>query len=192
MKVMKIGNYTNQYSTDKAKQPNNPNFGIANARTFREPVMSRLGGFLRQACSVFDNVIAGTVERMPDAARRIIGFEKSEDVAAIQVHFDASTRHLSDEVRQALKLVVERGDKSVKGKKVICASVAGNHTQNYGFGQVVSTGDDVEAAKQAITLAVNDCKMGTYLDRAYGSQRRSALAQTARRQDAVAKFTPGS
>lgn len=192
MKVMKIGNYTNQYSTDKAKQPNNnPNFGIVDARTFRKPIMSRLGGFLRQACSVFDNVIAGTVKRMPDAARRIVGFEKSEDVATIQVHFDSSIRHLSDEVRQALKLVVERGDKSVNDSKVICASVADSHTQNCGFGQVISTGDDVEAAKQAITSAVRGYEANAGLDKAYSSQRRGALTRVARDQDAAGRFTAG-
>lgn len=191
MKVMKIGNYTNQYSTDKAKLPSqNPNFGITDAKALRQPALGRFFGWLAQAGKALDNIFGFTLNHMPDTARRIIGFKKPEDVAAVQGHFDKSTQHLSDEVRRGLQLVVEISGESDEGVKVVNASVAGQ-ADRFGLGQVLSTGNDVEAAKQAITSAVRGYEANAGLDKAYSRQRRSALTRVARDQDAVSKFTAG-
>ncbi len=186
MNVMKIGNYTTQYSSNKTQQSSNPSFGkIVDVKTLEEPIATKLGALIRKVGTAIDNTFGFRLNHVPDTARRIVGFADSQQ-AVIQVYFDKSIQHLSEEARQGFELTVVNGPNGI-----VSASIAGKHTQKFGAGQVLSKGDDVGAAQQAITDAWRDYKYSAGSDRAYGFLRKGALMETARKQDLVARFTEG-
>lgn len=182
MKIQRIGICTNNYSSNKTQQSNsNPNFGkIVDVKAMEVPVITRVDALLRKTGKSLDDIFGFRLNHVPDMARRIVGFTEPEDVAAIQIHFDLSTQHLSEDIRKGLELTVKNGPN-------VSASVAGKGDQ-FGVGQSANT-DKLKAAKQAITEAVREYIVSAGLERKYAHTRRGALMEAARAQDAVARIT---
>lgn len=154
MKVQQIGNYTTQYSSNKTqKSNNNPNFGIiADVKAVRVPLGQRLGAFLRKVGVDLDNIFCFRPNHASDAAHRISGFERFEDVMAIQAHCDALTERLPASRRQDLRFTVQGNGSQVT------ATVAMKGSQNrLGYSQV-SGANSVKTAQRAASDA-----FGTFL-----------------------------
>lgn len=185
MKVQQIGNYTNQYSSNKTQQSSsNPNFGKFEVIDVKDVRPSKIGKMFRQAWEAVDSVLGLNLNEAPQTARRIAGFEKAAEKTAIEAHFDKTTAKLSPEIREKLQLIVHNNADTA----VVNAFVVDGSQNIVGHGQVLVTGDTVKAAKQAVTSAVQGYKVDAGLDKAYGHQRRGVLAQVARGQDKVAGF----